>query len=167
MKFQEILRNSMIYAEFSYFGEISPFLVFWSVSSPPGELQNLNIPIGITRFSACGGQGTTRILQKVIFASFCRFSRNSAENGEMLVNLRKIMVFVVFLGFWGSKPLRPWFWARNTKVSWRVAESRKTLNSMKLHEFHENLWFSEISMISTYFYRIHKKSIVQRGYAKT
>ena len=81
---------------FHIFGEISPFLVFWSVSSPPGELKNLNIPIGITRFSACGGQGTTRILQKVILASFCRFSRNSAGNGEILVNLRKISVSVFF-----------------------------------------------------------------------
>ena len=82
-------------------GEISPLLVFWSVSSPPGELKNLNIPIGITRFSACGGQGTTRILQKVILASFCRFSRNPAENGETLVNSRKIMVSVVFFRFLG------------------------------------------------------------------
>ena len=96
MEFHEICRTSMIFAEFSHFGEISPFLVFWSVSSPPGELKNLNIPIGITRFSACGGQGTTRILQKVILASFCRFSRNSAENGEILVNLGKIMVLSCF-----------------------------------------------------------------------
>ena len=46
----EISSNFMIFAEFPHFREISPFLVFWSVSSPPGELKNLNIPIGITRF---------------------------------------------------------------------------------------------------------------------
>ena len=70
MKFPEI---SWFLRNFHISGEISPFLVFWSVSSPPGRLKNLNIPIGITRFSACGGQGTTRILQNVILASFCRF----------------------------------------------------------------------------------------------
>ena len=86
----------MISAEFPYFGEFPPFLGFWSVSSPPGELKNLNIPIGITRFSACGGQGTTRILQNVILASFCRFSRNSAGNGGIVKNLKKIMVSVGF-----------------------------------------------------------------------
>ena len=86
---------------FNGLGEIPPFLGFWSVSSPPGELKNLNIPIGISMFSACGGQGTTRILQKVIFASFSRFSRNSAENGEILVNLGKITVFNGFFRFSG------------------------------------------------------------------
>ena len=101
MEFHETFRFFMIFAEFSHFGEISPFLGFWSVWSPPGELKNLNMPIGITMFSACGGQGITRILQKLIFASFCRTSRNSAENGEISVNLRKIMVFVVFQVFWG------------------------------------------------------------------
>ena len=89
----------MICAEFSYFGEISPLFVFWSVSSPPGELENLNIPIGITRFSACGGQGTTRILQNVIFALFCRFSRNSAKNGGNLTISKNLMVFLDFLVF--------------------------------------------------------------------
>ena len=87
--------------KFNIFGEISPFFVFWSVSSPPGELKNLNIPIGISRFSACGGQGTTRILQNVILASFCRFSRNSAGNGGILVNLREIMIFYGFKVFGG------------------------------------------------------------------
>ena len=101
MKFHEICRNFMICAEFSYFGGNFTILGFWSVSSPPGELKNLNIPIGITRFSACGGQGSTRILQNVIFASFCRFSRNSAGNGEILENLRKIMVSVFFFRFLG------------------------------------------------------------------
>ena len=160
MKFHEIYRIFMIFAEFSHFGEISPFLGFWSVWSPPGELQNLNNPIGITRFSACGGHGTTRILQKVILASFCRFSRNSSENHDILVNLRKIMISVAFLGFWGSKPLRPWFWARNTKVSWRVAESRKSMIFMEFHDFHGISTFSLNFLIFNGFHRIYKKSTV-------
>ena len=165
--FLEISWNFIKFPEISWFvrifhdsGEISPLLVFWSVSSPPGELKNLNIPIGITRFSACGGQGTTRILQKMILASFCGFSRNSAENGEILVNSRKIMVFVVFLGFWGSKPLRPWFWARNTKVSWRVAESRKSMDFMKFHDFHDFFTFSLKFLVFNEFHRICKKPTV-------
>ena len=82
------------------------FFLFWSDPRGPGRLRNLNIPIGILRFSACGGQGTTRILQKVIFASFCRFSRNSAENGENLVILWKLSIFCGFLCFRRSKPLK-------------------------------------------------------------
>ena len=163
MKFHENFRNFMICAEFSYFGEISPFLGFWSVWSPPGELKNLNNPIGITRFSACGGQGTTRILQKMILASFCRFSRNSAENRDILVNLWKIMNFVVFLGFWGSKPLRPWFWARNTKVSWRVAESRKSMNFVKFHDFHDFLHFHWISWFSMNFIEFRRNPPCSSG----
>ena len=53
IKFHEIswtFRKFHDFAELSHFREISPFLVFWSVLSPPGELENLNIPIGITRF---------------------------------------------------------------------------------------------------------------------
>ena len=76
MKFHEIswfLRNFHVCRGFS------PFFCFWSVSGPPGRLKNISIPIGITRFSACGGQGTTRILQKLLLACFCRISRNSAE----------------------------------------------------------------------------------------
>ena len=121
----------MICAEFSYFGEISPFLVFWSVSSPPGELKNLNIPIGITRFSACGGQGTTRILQNVILASFCRFSRNSAENDGILVNLRKIMVFSVFFRFLGVQA------AQTLILSKEYKGFVKGRGIQKINEFHE------------------------------
>ena len=101
--FREISWNFTKFPEISWFvrnfhdsGEISPLLVFWSVSSPPGELKNLNIPIGITRFWACGGQGTYRILQKVIFASFYRFSRTSAKMVKFLVIFKKLMVFLEF-----------------------------------------------------------------------
>ena len=123
----------------------NPTIVFWSVSSPPGELKNLNIPIGISMFSACGGQGTTRMLQNVIFASFCRISKNSAENYEIWLNLRKIMKFIVFLGFWGSKPLRWWFWARN---SYGFVKGR---GMKKINEFHDISWFSWFSYISIDF----------------
>ena len=106
MKFHEIFRTFMNFAEFSQFGGTFTIFMFWSVSSPPGELKNLNIPIGISMFSACGGQGTTRMLQNVIFAPFCIISKNSAENCENRVNFKEIMNFIVFLGFGGSKPLR-------------------------------------------------------------
>ena len=120
----------MTYAEFPYFWGIARFFVFWSVSSPPGELKNLNIPIGITRFSACGGQGTTRILQKVILASFCRFSRNSAENGETLVNLRKTMVSVLFR-FLGVQA------AQTLILSKEYKGFVKGRGIQKINEFHE------------------------------
>ena len=165
--FLKISWNFTNFAEFSWFlrkfhifNEICRFCGFWSVWSRPEELKNLNIPIGISRFSACGGQGTTRILQKLNFASFCRFSRNFAKNDEDLVILVKIMKFYDFLGLWGSKPLKPWFWARNTKVSWRVAESRKSLNFMKFHDFHENFIFPLIFLIFNEFHWIYKKSTV-------
>ena len=102
MKCYEICR--FFVRNFHGLGEIHHFLGFWSVSSPPGELKNLNIPIGISMISACGGQGTTRIIQKVIFASFYRSSRNSAENGEVLVDLGKITVFGCFEVFGGPSP---------------------------------------------------------------
>ena len=157
MKFPEISWFSL---NFHILMGNSLFWVFGSVSSPPGELKNLNIPIGITRFWACGGQGTYRILQKLVFASFCRFSKDFAKNNESLVIFKKLMEFSGFLGFWGSKPLRPWFWARNTKVSWRVAESWKSLNFMKFHDFHELFIFSLNFLISTEFDRIEEKSTV-------
>ena len=113
-------------------GEISPLLVFWSVSSPPGELKNLNIPIGITRFSACGGQGTTRILQKMILASFYRFSRNFAENGENLVNLGEIMDFY-FCRFFGVEV------AQTLILSKEYKGFVKGCGIQKIHEFHEIL----------------------------
>ena len=160
MKFGEISWNFMISAEISWFLRFSQFLAFWSVLGRPGRLKNLNNPIGILRFPACGGQGTTRILRKLNFASFCRFSRNFARNDENLVILVKIMKFYDFLGLWGSKPLKPWFWARNTKVSWRVAESRKSLNFMKFHDFHEIFIFSLIFLIFNEFHWIYKKSTV-------
>ena len=81
MKSHDMPRNFIKFAEipvcmrnFHILGGIPTFFVFLSVSSPPGELKNLNIPIGITRFSACGGQGTTRILQKTDFGIFAEFS---------------------------------------------------------------------------------------------
>ena len=149
----------MIFAENSCFRRFSPFLVSWSVSGPPGRLKNLNIPIGITRFSACGGQGTTRILQRLFLACFCRICRNSAGNCDFLVNLGKMMDCYDFSGFWGSKPLRPWFWARNTKVSWRVAESRNQcipwnfMIFMKFLHFH---WISCFQWISYNLQEIHR-----------
>ena len=130
------------------------FFAFWSVSGRPGRVKNLNNPIGILRFSACGGQGTTRILQKLIFASFCRFSIFFAENGENLVILEKFVIFACFWCFGGSKPIKPWFWARNTKVSWRVAESRKSLNLMKFYDFHEFRIFALNFLISNELHRI-------------
>ena len=96
MKFHGISWSFIILGEFHVFRRISPLLVFWSVSGPPGRLKNINIPIGITRFSACGGQGTTRISQKMIFASFYRFARNSAKMVIFLVNLTKITVLWFF-----------------------------------------------------------------------
>ena len=141
MEFSEI---SWFLRNFHISGEILPFLVFWSVSSPPGELENLNIPIGITRFSACGGQGPTRILQNVIFAWFWWNFMNFAENNEISDIFVKLIDFYGFSSFGESKPLRPWFWARNTKVSWRVAGSRKSQIFMKTYEFHEISSFSWI-----------------------
>ena len=133
MKFPEIwwFRRNFHISE-----EISPFLVFWSVSSPPRELKNLNIPMGITRFSACGSQGPTRILQKLISAWFCANFGNFAENAGNSVFFVKLMEFYGFSSFGGSKPLRPLYWARNTKVSWRVAGSRKSFHSMNFHNCH-------------------------------
>ena len=104
--------------------------MFWGVSGPPERLGNLDIPIGITRFSACGGQGTTRILQNVILASFCRFSRNSAENREILVNLGKIMIYRVFR-FLGVQAAQTLILSKEYKgfVKGRGIE--------KINEFHE------------------------------
>ena len=64
-------------------------------------VKNINIPIGILRFSACGGQGTTRIFQNVIFLSFCRFSENYWEIVISGKFNKKLMIFMVFEGFGG------------------------------------------------------------------
>ena len=151
---------------FHNFGGISPFFVFWSVSSPPGELKNINIPIGIARFSACGGQGPTRILQNVIFTWFWWNFMNFAENDEIPAIFAKLMDFYGFSSFGGSKPLRPWFWARNTKVSWRVAESRKSMNFMKFHDFLEILRFSWFSWFSSNFIDLTRNPSYSAGVQK-
>ena len=95
-KFMKFHDFSWIPCNFHVFRGFPPIFVFWGVWGPPGRFENLDIPIGISRFSACGSQGTPKILQNVILAPFCWFSRNSAENWEVLVNLRELMVFVGF-----------------------------------------------------------------------
>ena len=167
MEFHEFSTTFMISAEFSYFWRNFTFLVFWSVSNPPEELKNLNIPIGITRFPACGGQGPTRILQNVIFAWFLWNFRKFAENNEISVNIVKLMDFHGFSGFGGSEPLRPWFWGRNIKVLWRVAGSRKSWNFMEFHDLNESPQFLWNFLIFNGFHRIYKKSTVWRWHAKT
>ena len=121
----------MILRNFHAFSGFPPFLVCWSVSGPPGRLKNLDIPIGITMFSACGGQGTTRILQNVILASFCRFARNSAGNGEILVNLEGNNGLRGFLRFWGVQA------AQTLNLSKEYEGFVKGRGIQKINDFHE------------------------------
>ena len=135
MKFHEIWRNFMILRIFHISGEILPFLVFWSVSSPPGELKNLNIPIGITRFWACGGQGTYRILQKWFLHHFTDFPG----------------ILLKWWNFGDFQEINGFFWifrflgvqaAQTLILSKEYKGFVKGRGILQINEFHEISWFS-------------------------
>ena len=148
MKFHEIFRNFMISAEFSYFwrnftifGVLERFESSRGAWKPQYSYRN-------NKVFSMWRPGTHQNPPNVIFSWFWWNFMNFAENGEISHFFVKLIDFYGFSSFGESKPLRPWFWARNTKVSWRVAESRKSMNFVKFHDFHDfsylhwNSWFS-------------------------
>ena len=160
MKFHEIRRNFMTCAEFSCFG--GNFTIFGvlerfessrGAQKPQYSYRNINV---FSMWRPGNHQNPPESDFCIIFKIFQEFCGKWWNFGEF----RENNSFLVFSGFRGSKLIRPWFWARNTKVSWRVAESRKSMKFMKFHDFHEISTISLNFLNFNEFHRIDKKPTV-------